>query len=85
MGGLIDWGILGSGDHHMALALIGKVESSHPGNIHHQYATLLHAFQDRVRNLSLGYVPGVIQHHWHGSIAEPPLSRTLGHPYEECL
>lgn len=70
MDGLIDWGILGSGDHHMALALIGKVECSHPGNIHKTYAILLNSFQDRVRELSLGYVPGVIQHHWHGSIAD---------------
>jgi hypothetical protein len=67
---LIDFGILGSGDHHMALALIGKVESSHPGGIHANYIQKLKEFQDRCSGLRLGYVKGVILHHYHGSIAD---------------
>lgn len=67
---LIDWGILGSGDHHMALALIGKVEQSHPGGIHANYARRLAEFQKRCHGLRLGYVRGVILHHYHGRIED---------------
>uniref|UniRef100_A0A6C0CTW6 Glycosyltransferase n=1 Tax=viral metagenome TaxID=1070528 RepID=A0A6C0CTW6_9ZZZZ len=70
MGKLIDFGILGSGDHHMALAWIGKVECSHPGNIHLDYMIALKDFQDRCKNIKLGYIPGTILHHYHGSIAD---------------
>lgn len=70
MGGLIDWGILGSGDHHMALSLIGLADISHPGNIHANYIKRLKAFEGRVTGLRLGYVRGTIQHHWHGRLAD---------------
>lgn len=70
MTGLVDWGILGSGDRHMALALIGLVEYSYPGNIHKTYATLLKEYQERCKGLRLGYVPGIIMHYWHGRLAD---------------
>lgn len=70
MGGLVDWAILGSGDRHMALALIGLVECSHPGNIHAEYARLLREFQERCRGLQSTYVPGTIVHHFHGNLAD---------------
>lgn len=70
MGGLIDWGILGSGDHHMALSLIGLADISHPGNIHANYAKHLKAFERRATGLRLGYITGTIQHHWHGRLAD---------------
>lgn len=70
MGGLIDFAILGSGDRHMALALIGKVEYSAPGNIHEGYTKKLAEFQDRCKGLVLGYVPGTILHYWHGRPAD---------------
>ena len=68
MGGLIDWAILGSGDRHMALALIGKVIWSAPGNIEYNYLQLLLKFQKSCKNLKLSYIPGTILHHWHGSL-----------------
>lgn len=67
--GLIDFGILGSGDRHMALAFIGLVKCSHPGNIHIAYARKLLEFQERCRGLRVNYVSGTILHHWHGKIA----------------
>lgn len=70
MEGLIDFGILGSGDHHMALALIQKVDFSHPGNIHINYRKKLYQFQQRCRNFKINYIPGSILHHFHGSIAD---------------
>jgi hypothetical protein len=54
----------------MAMALIGKVEESIPGNLTVGYKAPLyqwqqHATQHLARNI--GYVPGSIEHHWHGS------------------
>lgn len=69
MEGLIDWAILGSGDRHMAMALMGRVTQSAPGNIHSNYRKMLEDYQDRVRKLRLGWVDGTILHHWHGSMA----------------
>lgn len=68
MEGLIDYAILGSGDHHMALGLISKVECSHPKDIHPSYKRLLREFEKRVKGLRLGYVDGTILHHWHGDL-----------------
>ncbi len=68
MGGLIEFGILGSGDHHMALALINKVRMSHPHNISESYINCLTEFEIKCRGLKLGYVEGTLVHHWHGSI-----------------
>ena len=72
MGGLIDWAILGSGDRHMALALIGDAEGSAPGGIHSDYKERLKAFGQRCKasNLRLGVINGTILHHWHGRLAD---------------
>jgi hypothetical protein len=67
-GGLIDWAILGSGDRHMALALIGKVEASAPGTIHPNYKAMLLEYQLECKGLKLGCITGTILHHWHGSL-----------------
>jgi hypothetical protein len=69
IGGLIDFGILGSGDRHMALAFIGLVKYSHPGNIHPAYIRKLLEFEKRCHGLSVNFVPGTILHHWHGKLA----------------
>lgn len=68
MGGLVDFGILGSGDHHMALAFIGQVENSRPDSIHPVYQKNLLEFQDRVKYFKIDYTPGTILHHWHGDL-----------------
>jgi hypothetical protein len=67
MGGLYDKGILGSGDNIMLLSLIqnglkGLCEQSTD-----DYKSSVLAFQERVKSLRLGYVPGVIRHYYHGS------------------
>ena len=72
MGGLFDVGILGSGDRHMALAWIGKGELSYPNNIHLDYMVSLKTFQDKCQGIQLGYVPGTILHHFHGSLKDRP-------------
>lgn len=70
LGGLIDFGILGSGDRHMALAFIGLVEYSYPGNIHENYKQELARFQQRAIGIRLGWIPGTILHHWHGRLED---------------
>lgn len=69
LGGLIDFGLAGSGDHHMALSLIGRAKESLPGGVQPAYANKVYAFQDRAERFirrDLGYVPGTIVHYWHG-------------------
>lgn len=66
MDGLLDWGILGSGDRHMALALVGRAADSAPGNIHENYKKLLEKFTRDCKGLKLSYVKGTILHFWHG-------------------
>lgn len=67
MDSLIDWAILGSGDRHMAMALIGRAEDSCPGNVHENYKKLLAEYQKNVARLTLSWVDGTILHFWHGS------------------
>ena len=67
MGGLYDLGILGSGDNIMALSIIGQGKKSIHKDSTEQYKESICNFELRVSNLRLGYVPGVIRHHYHGS------------------
>jgi hypothetical protein len=53
----------------MAMALVGRVMDSIPGNLAAEYAAPLVRWQDRAARLgfNLGSVPGTIEHHFHGS------------------
>jgi hypothetical protein len=68
MGGLLDFAVLGSGDHHMACGLIGEIERSLPAKIHDQYKHMAKAWETRALRLhkNIGYVKGTIYHFWHG-------------------
>lgn len=70
LGGLIETASLGAGDHHMALALVGRVAASLPGKISAGYADPLYKWQARAEQFIAGnisYVPGTIEHYWHGA------------------
>lgn len=72
-GPLIDFAALGSGDRHMACALIGKVGESHHGRVHPNYKKWLRQWQDQAeRNIkrNVGYVSNTIRHLWHGRKAD---------------
>lgn len=75
MGGLIDWAILGSGDYHMATAFVGQIERSLNKDFPPRYQQLCRIWQDRVAairenpNGGVGYMPGAILHHFHGTTA----------------
>lgn len=66
MGGLYEYGILGSSDNIMALSLIGNGIKAVDSNSTDEYKQSILDFQDNVKNFRLGYVPGVIKHHFHG-------------------
>lgn len=69
LGGLYDMGVLGAGDRHLAMSLVGMADRSYPGSMSDGYKRSILAYQDRAeayikRNVS--YVPGMITHWWHG-------------------
>jgi hypothetical protein len=68
-GGLIETAALGAADHHMALALIGRVDDSIPGGMTAGYVHPLRLWQLRAKALqgNLGYLPGTIEHEFHGA------------------
>jgi hypothetical protein len=69
LGGMIDYSVLGSADHSMALALIGKFTDSLPTYIHTNYYNMIKAWEENATlhiKHNIGYVPGIIKHYWHG-------------------
>jgi len=69
LGGLGEIGILGSGDRHMSYALVGKIEKCLHQKIPHSYNDYWIQWQERAtRHIqgNVGFVPGLICHHWHG-------------------
>ena len=67
MGGIYQESILGAGDHNMALSYIKNGGVSVNKEVTPEYKASVVAFETRVKNLRLGYVPGVIRHYFHGS------------------
>lgn len=67
VGGLIDKGVLGAGDRHMALSLVDmpSVEAKLHPNYHDMVDTWRQRANRHIRK-DVGYVPGTILHYWHG-------------------
>jgi len=73
VGGLLDIAALGSGDHHMALGLIGRAEESYPAKISDAYKRHVLKWQERaLRQIdgNIGALGGTIEHCFHGSKRE---------------
>ena len=69
LGGLFEVGGMGSGDHHMALALAGQGAASLPGGCSTAYRDHVLRWQARARthiNGNIGFVPGTVEHRFHG-------------------
>ena len=66
MGGIYEKGILGSGDNIMAFSFINKCQHYTNEKYHEDYNNSMLKFQEKAKQLRLGYVPGVIRHHYHG-------------------
>lgn len=70
VGGLVETAALGAADHHMAMALAGRVELSLPGGMTEGYRRPLLRWQERAQRHiagNIGAVAGTIEHAWHGS------------------
>ena len=67
IGGLYQLSILGAGDHSMAFSLIGKGMKSINQLTTDGYKQSVTEFEKKMFGLRLGYTPGVIRHHFHGS------------------
>ena len=73
IGGLIDFPILGSADHHMSLAFIGLGHKYLNSKLNNNYKLLCNIFQERCEKFvkrSIGFVHGTILHHFHGNKAD---------------
>lgn len=69
VGGLFEAGGMGSGDHHMALALVGGADSSMPGGTSGAYRAEVKRWESRARrhiNGNIGVVAGTVEHLFHG-------------------
>lgn len=67
--GLIDFAILGSGDHHMALGCRGYYSHSVHSAMKGPFMDLCHAWQTRAMQMThgiIGHTIGRIEHHFHG-------------------
>ena len=67
IGGLYEYAILGSGDNIMSLCLINNGLKGVNEESTDEYKSTINIFQTKMRTLRLGYTPGVIRHHYHGS------------------
>lgn len=64
--GMLELSILGSGDHGMALSLIGKAHLSLNNKVSDGYKKYMANYEFHSLGLRLGYIPGTINHHFHG-------------------
>ncbi len=70
IGEIGDIGIAGSGDDHMAHALVGRVRASLPKGLSTGYSDYWLAWQEKAANAigaGVGVVEGLLLHYWHGN------------------
>lgn len=70
LGGLGEISILGSGDHNLACALIGRVQESIHGDMQQSFKDYWNEVQDRAtRSIkrNIGFLKGTLLHNFHGS------------------
>lgn len=68
-GGLFEFGGMGSGDHHMALGMVGKVWASLPNGVTAGYRNAVTAWANLAAsaiNGKIGFCGGTIEHTFHG-------------------
>ena len=67
MGGLFDLGILGASDHIMTFCFMNKGLMSINDRYMDGFKQDIVNFEERVKSIRFGYIPGVIRHFFHGS------------------
>ena len=73
IGGLFELGGMGSGDHHMALGMVGKALASLPGLVSAAYRDAVLIWSERAAaeiNGKLGVSHGTLEHPFHGRKAD---------------
>jgi hypothetical protein len=69
LGGLLEVGVAGAGDHHMMTAIIGRSSESYPSGVHEGYKAAVARWQANASKYvrgNLGFVTGTIHHAHHG-------------------
>lgn len=69
MGGLLDIGVAGAGDRHMALAFVGQAELSYHPKAPKAYKRAILNWERRqlpAIRMDVGFMKGHIVHYWHG-------------------
>jgi Glycosyl transferase family 2 len=72
LGGLMDFGVLGSSDYFMALAFVGCAQHRIPAGYHPNFKAKIMAWQENALHhirRNLGVVPGTIWHYFHGDFS----------------
>ncbi|KAI8802240.1 hypothetical protein BJ742DRAFT_833960 [Cladochytrium replicatum] len=68
-GGLLER-TLGSADRHMAMCCLGKGVETYPEGLHWSYGVMIAEWEERVKGVEIGYVPGNVRHSWHGDLRD---------------
>ena len=68
MGGLYEYAITGDGDMIMASCFLSAYKTALSYESSDDYKQTVQDFENKVNGCRLGYVPGIIRHHYHGSI-----------------
>jgi len=71
VGGLLEFAIVGAGDHHMACSLIGEGARSVTNGVTNDYRNAVLQWQERALRLhkNVSFIRGTIHHYWHGKKA----------------
>lgn len=68
IGGLFDKCIVGGGDHVMVFSFTNKCHHIINNNYNRDYIISILEYQSKASQIKMGYTPGVIRHHYHGSV-----------------
>jgi hypothetical protein len=79
VGGLIDFSGLGAADHMMAWGMLGRIDETYPTYVTEEFKAMARAWQSHAAfhlgRDHIGYVPGTIEHMFHGSKSNPAHGR----------
>ena len=67
LGGIYEHAILGSGDYVLSMSIIGQAIQTVNRGETAEYKQHALNYQKQMKRMRVGYVPGVIRHHYHGS------------------
>jgi len=68
IGGIYEYAITGNGDTYLAACLLGSYHTIFVDNESEDYKKSLEIYENNIIGARLGYVPGIMRHHYHGSL-----------------